>query len=169
MRRAGLIALVLAWMVMACTSASSGGGTGGGAPSSGSGTTAQAPADTSKPQRVMVMATRVEPKTIAARGLGQNTGVALYLTKRVFNADLALLDDQGTPRPYLADSLPQLNTDTWKVNADGTMETNYHLRPNLVWHDGQPLTADDFVFAFQVYARQDLGTANSPPINLIQD
>src|SRR5579871_4556179 len=169
MRRMGLIALVLAWMMVACTSAPSGGSPPSGAPSRGTETLAAAPAATSQPQRVMVMATRVEPKTIAARGLGQNTGVALYLTKRVFNADLALLDDQGRPRPYLADSLPQLNTDSWKVNADGTMETTYYLRPNLVWHDGQPLTADDFVFAFQVYARPDLGTGSSPPINLIQD
>src|SRR4030095_7335123 len=25
-----------------------------------------------------------------------------------------------------------------------------HLKPNLVWHDGAPLTADDFIFAFKV-------------------
>src|SRR5581483_8131678 len=29
------------------------------------------------------------------------------------------------------------------------METRYRLKPNLVWHDGSPLTADDFVFTFQ--------------------
>jgi peptide/nickel transport system substrate-binding protein len=117
----------------------------------------------------LVAAVRVEPKTIAARGLGQNTGVALYLTKKLFNADLALLDDQANPQPYLAEALPQLNTDSWKVAPDGTMETIYRLRPNLVWHDGTPLTADDFVFSWKVYATPDLGTAASPPISLIQD
>jgi len=121
------------------------------------------------PARTLVAAVRVEPKTIAARGLGQNTGVALYLTKKLFNADLALLDDQANPQPYLAEALPQLNTDSWKVGADGTMETIYRLRPNLVWHDGTPLTADDFVFSWKVYATPELGTAASPPISLIQD
>jgi peptide/nickel transport system substrate-binding protein len=119
--------------------------------------------------RTLIAAIRVEPKTIAARGLGQNTGVALYLTKKLFNADLALLDDQANPQPYLAEALPQLNTDTWRVAADGTMETTYRLRPNLVWHDGTPLTADDFVFSWKVYATPELGTAASPPISLIQD
>jgi peptide/nickel transport system substrate-binding protein len=87
----------------------------------------------------------------------------------MFNADLALLDDKGNPQPYLAETLPQLNTDSWKVSSSGTMETTYHLRPNLVWHDGAPLTADDFVFSWQVYATPELGTASTPPINLIQD
>jgi peptide/nickel transport system substrate-binding protein len=31
------------------------------------------------------------------------------------------------------------------------METTYHLRPNLTWHDGTAFTADEFVFAYHVY------------------
>src|SRR5881396_3212093 len=137
MKRTILWPLVLVWLAMACAAPSSTGGPSGQTPA--------APA----PNRTLVAAIRVEPKTIAARGLGQNTGVALYLTKRLFNADMALLDDQANPQPYLAESLPQLNTDSWKVAADGTMETTYRLRSNLVWHDGTPLTADDLVFSWQ--------------------
>ncbi len=36
-------------------------------------------------------------------------------TARLFNAALSLVDDQGLPQPYLAERLPQLNTDTWRV------------------------------------------------------
>jgi peptide/nickel transport system substrate-binding protein len=58
-------------------------------------------------------------------------------------------DDQGRPLAYLAEALPVLNTDSWIVLPDGRMETRYHLKPNLIWHDGTPLTADDFAFTFQ--------------------
>src|SRR5688572_4007970 len=64
--------------------------------------------------------------------------------KRLFNASLALMDSSGEIRPYLAETLPQLNTDSWRVNPDGTMVTTYRLRPNLTWHDGHALSADDF-------------------------
>src|SRR5438094_4578902 len=129
MNRLILFPLVLAWLAAACTPATPRGGAGGSA----------SQAEPSRPARPLVTALRVEPKTIAARGLGQNTGVALYLPKRMSNADLALLDDRGNAQPYLAETLPQLNTDSWKISSDGTMETTYHLRPNLVWHDGTPL------------------------------
>src|SRR5438094_4205357 len=131
MNRLILFPLVLAWLAAACTPATPRGGAGGSA----------SQAEPSRPARPLVTALRVEPKTIAARGLAQNTGVALYLPKKMFNADLALLDDQGNPRPYLAEALPQLDTDTWKVFPDGTMETTYRLKADLVWHDGKPLTA----------------------------
>lgn len=34
---------------------------------------------------------------------------------------------------------------SWEVTLDGLMYT-FHLRPNVYWHDGTPLTADDVVF-----------------------
>lgn len=67
----------------------------------------------------------------------------------MFNAFLDLYTGEDQPRPYLAEALPALNTDSWVVFPEGKMETRYHLRPNLVWHDGAPLTAHDFVFTFE--------------------
>jgi peptide/nickel transport system substrate-binding protein len=72
--------------------------------------------------------------------------------KELLNAKLAFLDENGLPFPVLAETLPQLNTDTWRVFPDGRMETTYRLKPNLTWHDGHPLTAEDFAFAGRVYA-----------------
>jgi ABC-type transport system substrate-binding protein len=68
--------------------------------------------------------------------------------QRAFNAFLDLYDGDGRPLPYLAEALPALNTHSWVVHPDGTMETRYHLKPKLSWHDGNPITADDFVYAF---------------------
>jgi peptide/nickel transport system substrate-binding protein len=120
------------------------------------------------PGRTLVAAVRGEPDGLAPRVIGQNLSISSYLARRMFNADLALLDDQEEPHPYLAEALPQLNTDNWKVFPDGTMETVYRLKPNLVWHDGAALTADDFVFSWELYGRPELGSGASPPISLIQ-
>lgn len=49
------------------------------------------------------------------------------------------------------------------------METIYRLRPNLLWHDGGSLTADDFVFAWEVYATRAFGRAGSEPINMMEE
>jgi peptide/nickel transport system substrate-binding protein len=48
--------------------------------------------------------------------------------------------------------------DTWTVNGTGTVYT-VHLRPNLSWQDGVPLTADDVVFTYRVIQTPD---ARSP-------
>ncbi len=77
----------------------------------------------------------------------------------VLNAKLAFKDERGLPYPALAEAIPDLNAGTWRVFPDGKMETIYRLRPNLTWHDGHPLTAEDFVFAWRVYAAPEFGVS----------
>ncbi len=48
--------------------------------------------------------------------------------------------------------------DSWKVDASES-EYTLHLRDNLTWQDGQPLTADDVLFTYQVIKNPD---AKSP-------
>src|SRR5581483_2215221 len=103
------------------------------APQAGSGTTAPSEA------RPLVIFVRVEPSTLATRSFVRKSA-GLFFVWRVFNAMPAVIDGHGVPQPELLASLPQLNTDSWQVFPDGTMRTTYTLRPNLTWHDGQPLT-----------------------------
>ena len=86
----------------------------------------------------------------------------------MFNAELAIMNDRGHV-PMLAESLPELNTDSWKLFPDGSMETRYRLRAGATWHDGQPLTVDDFVFGWQVYTIPTFGQASLPPYFAIDD
>lgn len=88
--------------------------------------------------------------------------------KELVNAKLALRDEQGLPFPALAEALPELNTATWQVFPDGRMETSYRLRPNLAWHDGHPITAEDWVFAWRVYATPEFGLASSGGFRLVE-
>ncbi|MBM2812217.1 MAG: hypothetical protein HW416_2976 [Chloroflexi bacterium] len=95
------------------------------------------------------MNVRFEVSNLLSKALASPSSIA---TKRVFNAALAMYDGTGAAQPYLAEALPRLNTDTWRVFPDGRMETTYRLKPNLTWHDGTPLSSEDFAFAFRVYS-----------------
>lgn len=121
-----------------------------------------------RPSRTLVVGIRVEPPTVATRPL-QTAGIGLYLPSRMFNGSMALVDQNGRPHPYLAGALPELNSDTWQLFPDGRMETKYRLKPNLAWHDGRPLSADDFVFGWQIYTTPVMGHSGAAPFRLIDE
>ena len=53
---------------------------------------------------------------------------------------LTQMDDDGAAVPAIAES--------WDVSEDGTVYT-FHLREDANWSNGEPVTADDFIFAWQ--------------------
>jgi peptide/nickel transport system substrate-binding protein len=136
-------------------------------PASGS-SAPSAPAATPAPQpdRTLVIAIRGEPGTLNGKRGG---GLNLIAVRQILNADLTRLDESDGVHLLLAESAPQLNTDSWKVAADGKMETTYKLKPNLTWHDGQPLTAQDFITAWKVYTTTPIGGFDPTPQNLVED
>jgi peptide/nickel transport system substrate-binding protein len=139
------------------------------APQGGGVSNVPAPASQAEaPRRTLVVVARGEPPMLAAKPI-RGTGGALDTFVTLYNATLDWTDDDGNARPYLAESVPQVNTDSWRVSPDGQMETTYKLRPNLTWHDGKPLSAEDFVFAHQVYRTPDLGVASSLPISAMAE
>lgn len=115
--------------------------------------------------RTLTMAVRYETVALAPKAV---TGQGVNATLRVFNAGLFYIEGEGLTHPYLADSLPRLNSDTWRVSPDGKMEVTYRLREGLSWHDGQPLTADDFVFAHRAYTATGLGLFTPRPQSFIE-
>ncbi|MEA2642808.1 MAG: peptide/nickel transport system substrate-binding protein [Chloroflexota bacterium] len=119
--------------------------------------------------RTLVLIAHGQPETLADKVPLKTTGLRLTTTPRVFNAGLALIDAGDAAHPYLVDALPQLGTNDWQVFPDGRMETRYHLRANLTWHDGAPLTADDFAFAYRIYSQPQFGHAALPPLKQIDD
>lgn len=54
-------------------------------------------------------------------------------------AGLTRLDNHLQPQPDLAEG--------WDVSQDGTQLT-FHLRKDVLWHDGQPFTAQDVVWSY---------------------
>ena len=56
------------------------------------------------------------------------------------------IDDAQTILPDVAES--------WEESEDGLVYT-YHLRNDVVWHDGVPLTADDVKWTIELYSHPD--------------
>src|SRR5947209_6218232 len=87
-----------------------------------------------QPSKTLVMMLASEPDSLAGTAMTARTGSTAG-RRRLFNAGLVLRDGQNQPMPYLAESLPQVNTDAWRVFPDGRMETAYRLRADASWHD----------------------------------
>ncbi len=109
------------------------------------------------------MLARDEPVQLGSKPLDAGAQNGDRMNLRMFNAGLVEGDDRDAHHPGLAEALPQLGTDSWRVFPDGQMETMYRLKPNLTWHDGASLSADDFAFAFQLYGGPEVGQAMAEP------
>jgi peptide/nickel transport system substrate-binding protein len=149
--------VLLALLLAAC-----GPGSGGSTPAGDQ--AAQPP----RVQRALVFTIRSEMPSVAAKPL-RPPGLSVDMTVRLFNAGLDYIDEHDVVHPYLSEDIPKLNTDSWRVLPESRMQTSYRLKPNLTWHDGTPLSAEDFAFAFRVYNTEELGQAQSIPIVHIED
>lgn len=118
--------------------------------------------------RTLVVLGRTEPANLSMKIADTGSNATTSGIKGLFNLDIARLDERKSPHPGLVERLPELNSDTWRVFPDGRMETTYRLRPNLAWHDGAALSAEDFLFAWQVYQTPDLGFKIAPQ-NLMEE
>jgi peptide/nickel transport system substrate-binding protein len=81
------------------------------------------------------------------------TGTAVPGTseiEKLVNSGLTVQGARGPLEPRLAEAVPTTDNGMWRVFPDGRMETTWKLRPNIRWHDGVPLTADDLVFTTTV-------------------
>ena len=76
---------------------------------------------------------------------------------RIFYEPLISFDPEGNYVPVLAAEVPTLQNGG--VARDG-LSVSWKLKRNVQWHDGKPLTSDDFVFTWE-YAADPATTAIS--------
>jgi len=73
-------------------------------------------------------------------------------------------DAQGVIQPGAATEVPTIGDGG--VSPDATTWT-FHLRPHLVWSDGQPYDARDVDFTWKLWRNPKFGAANTLGLNLI--
>ena len=78
------------------------------------------------------------------------TDVASGNILRMTMAGLTKLDENDIPQPELAES--------WDVSEDGTTYT-LHLREDSKWSNGEPVTANDFVYAWHMISKPETASA----------
>jgi peptide/nickel transport system substrate-binding protein len=120
---------------------------------SGPGAAAQA----SAPQKALVIGFSTEPARLD-RSFNSGSGVNDWAA--FLSGFLAYINPDTSPSPYMASELPSIERGTWKLLPDGGMETTYRLRQNVTWHDGAPVTARDFAFAYRMRSDPELPTEN---------
>ncbi|CAN5628311.1 peptide-binding protein [soil metagenome] len=77
---------------------------------------------------------------------------AAQIQQFVLFMPLVTYDERFEPVPYLARS--------WELNQDSTALT-FHLRRDVFWHDGEPTTAHDLKFSYDLAIDPETGFANS--------
>jgi peptide/nickel transport system substrate-binding protein len=85
-------------------------------------------------------------------------GTKDYDAARVVCEPLAAFNRDGEFVPILAAEIPRI--DDGGLAADGTAVT-WHLKKDVVWHDGQPFTADDVIFTWEYAADPATGAVTS--------
>lgn len=100
--------------------------------------------------KALTLAIQGEPKSLVPIMTGDIGGSPGGTLRMSLHQHLTTYDDRGQINPRLATELASQEKGTWVVNADGTMQTTYRLRPNVFWHDGTPLSTRDLAFAFTV-------------------
>lgn len=80
-------------------------------------------------------------------GIGFNNEEAGH----IFHSSLSQYDPTtGALEPRIAERVPTIENGDWRLLPDGSMELTWKVRPNVLWHDGTRLAAEDFVFGFKI-------------------
>jgi peptide/nickel transport system substrate-binding protein len=108
----------------------------------------------------LTIALQNEPKALWTIMGGEVGGSPAAQMMLAVHQQLAMYDERGQPFAMLAAEIPSPAKGTWIVRPDGSMQTTHKLRPGIRWHDGTPLTAEDFVFALAVTMSPDLPIAS---------
>jgi len=137
MRRWAVVAVT--FFVLACGPAGQGDAGRAGQSSAGAAVTAQK-------KTVTIAYGRAAPHIGPLEG-----GVAEF--REIAQAGLLALDpvnNQAVPR--LAEEVPSTDRGTLAFLPDGRLQTRFTLKPGIVWQDGTPFSAHDFVLGYQVQA-----------------
>lgn len=89
-------------------------------------------------------------------------------TESIFHAlyeNLMRMDDDGSGRAVLANGVVKEYTE--ELNYDGTVSYRFTLRSSARWSDGQRVTADDFVYAWQRLVDPSTGAPNHALLSMV--
>lgn len=107
--------------------------------------------------KVLTLATQIEPVLFNEELAGGGSpGGGREQPLQIAHNYLVVSNERNVIQPQLAAEVISVEQGTWRVNADGSMDTIWKLRPNVKWHDGTPFTSQDLLFSFNVYRDPDI-------------
>jgi peptide/nickel transport system substrate-binding protein len=154
-----VIAAVLLMAMTACASSER-----GASPQS----QAAAPEARSGPKRVII-AINVEPPALHYNLIPNPVRANPGSIQEVLHPGLTQWDNEGTLRPVLAEAVPSTENGLWKVLPDGRMELTWRIKPAAAWHDGTPVTSEDFAFTIKLMQDRELAVFHDKTTDLIEN
>ncbi|MGE9296577.1 MAG: peptide ABC transporter substrate-binding protein, partial [Puniceicoccales bacterium] len=106
----------------------------------------ETPVERANRERILLRANGTEPSALDPHLV---TGVSEH------NIISALLEGLTRPNAETLEPEPGV-AESWEISDDGRVYT-FHLRDNARWSNGDPVTADDFVFAYRRILSPKLG------------
>lgn len=131
-----LLALVMVLGLAACGTDSGTATTSASTSGSDTGTTAESSAAGGDPKILNIMV-EIEVESLDPQEATDGTSFEVMAN---YTDGLTQMDADGAAVPAIAEK--------WDINDDGTVYT-FHLREDANWSNGTPVTASDFVFAWQ--------------------
>src|SRR5215217_4653672 len=110
----------------------------------------QSQADVAARDQIMIVGNGAEPSDLDPHTI---TGIP--------ERDIVMTMFEGLTRadPVTLEALPGV-AESWDVSPDGLVYT-FHLRPNVKWSDGTPLTAHDFLASYRRILAPELASDNA--------
>lgn len=78
--------------------------------------------------------------------------------RHVILADVVGLNSEWKTLPELAEKVPSVKDGDWKVLPNGKMQVTWKIKRGYTWHDGTPVTAQDWIWAWRVNMNPDFPT-----------
>ena len=140
------------------------------APSSGGPAVPVAASERPTAPKRITAAVMSDPPSISSNFVGAGSGTIQGgdALEDLANAGLTVVDNRGTLRPQLAESVPTLENGGWKLLPDGRMETRWTLRSGAQWHDGTLVTTDDLLFTARLGQDRELALFRDSAYDLIE-
>jgi peptide/nickel transport system substrate-binding protein len=160
MRQSIALLLVLLAALTACGPATQ-------SPSTGGRTGSEAPGRPAGPKRLVAVVAG-DPHTLYQKFNPSSTVRGVEELELIVNAGMSVQDNTGIYRPQLAEAVPSLENGLWQLRPDGRMETTWNIRPDAQWHDGNPVTPQDLIFAAAVNQDRDLQITRHKGLALIE-
>jgi peptide/nickel transport system substrate-binding protein len=154
-----LLVLVLTLAMAGCQTGSS-----SPTPSRDAGQRAAAPAA----KKVLTVAVAASYKGFGPQYVTTTGGGARQLNE-IHSIGLLTTDAHGTVIPKLVTELPTLDNGGVDLLPDGRMQTTFRLRPDALWQDNTPFTAEDVVFGWQVATDPRLDVRITPTLRQIEN
>ena len=94
--------------------------------------------------------------------------VASMIGSTIFD-DVVGQDNDWKYQPELVEKIPTLADGDWKLLAGNRMRVTWKIKHGYTWHDGTPVTAQDWIWGWRVSMNADFPTAGRDVVRRVEN